>query len=803
VNITLRKDPAADLQLKFSSGQPGAPGQNAVLTVGSVTTLPYGASAAAIIAGAAPVQTLNLSLPEGRTGPVGEGSGGLFFESRAAAASASVGTGIKTIRTAGFAAPGDRGDALYRRLQAHPYSAWATGTTYAKCVNIRASSGRLYKCTATGGGASTIEPSHTSGNVVGADGYGWDFFPLPAAFFQSADRLRADFTTDATDGGYWELVPRGGDLWIEQLGGGASYFNSTSRGTDNYQPLLDAIKFTAWAFPGNPAARFSHRIRFGSGRYWMSATVYVYDHVSIEGNSTYQGQQTTLFFPSTVDGFVFHQNNTGPGGSGLGKNGNVGGLGESQTSLLNGLSLDFSDTTWATDLTKCAIFARTTIHLCNVSIFRAPGKGVYYRAYAGAGGDLEGNANQWSVINLYVHSCKGDAFHVEGADVNGGTLIGLNTHTEVGGCGIRNESYLPNAYHGMQITGYGNHGVNYLGKNYSLIQAAGGKLVSAGGAVPGTDDSKWEYMFDGSPSGQFPAWVDDGSHVLQCPIYDSASGSHYYDPYVEVGSAAMSSVSTPSTIWGGTTPSSKYSNHVLMTSGGISSKQGAGAYQEFRPTTNEYVRNGQSVWVRLGGQNESFASYGTAGGSGGMNLLTFRRQSDGDSSWEWGFAGNDIYFSKLNCKPFWEMTTPATTRTFGRGSPQPHYLVLHDPVFQDPNNANTARVISLRDASPTGVGEYARGERYFDVNPSPGGTEGWVCTTAGAIHNTVWTSGVACDGNTFLKTSSNRVYRCLNGGTSTVQPVHTSGIVTGADGVTWRWLADGAPVFKTFGSIAA
>jgi hypothetical protein len=114
VNITLRKDPAADLQLKFSSGQPGAPGQNAVLTVGSVT-----------ITGSAPLQTLSLGLPEGRTGPVGEGSGGLFFDSRASAASATIGAGITTIRTAGYAAPGDGGHGLYTRLNTHPIQALA------------------------------------------------------------------------------------------------------------------------------------------------------------------------------------------------------------------------------------------------------------------------------------------------------------------------------------------------------------------------------------------------------------------------------------------------------------------------------------------------------------------------------------------------------------------------------------------------------------------------------------------------------------------------------------------------------
>jgi hypothetical protein len=88
---------------------------------------------------------------------------------------------------------------------------------------------------------------------------------------------------------------------------------------------------------GNLQVRQTYRIRFGTGQYWIGSTVYVYDHTTIEGCSTFQGDQTQLWFPNNVSGFVFHQNNTGPGGDGLGENGNVGGIGESQGSTLRGL----------------------------------------------------------------------------------------------------------------------------------------------------------------------------------------------------------------------------------------------------------------------------------------------------------------------------------------------------------------------------------------------------------------------------------------------------------------------------------
>jgi hypothetical protein len=675
-------------------------------------------------------------------------TGDVSLLTRAAFLTSDIPAATKAMRTQGYGAAGDGGHALYKRIDAAP-----TATT----------------------------------NV---------------AYVRSTDRYKADGTTDATNGGYWQLVPEGGTVRIEQFGGKADWVSNASPGTDNYQPLLDAIALSAWTNATGPK-RYAHRIRFDTGNYRMSSTVYLYDHVTIEGNSTFEGEETTLQFPNNVSGFVFHQNNTGPGGTGLGENG--GGahtLGESSTSTLRGLTLNFAGSGWTTDLTKKAIYARTTIHLDTINIFSAPGKGVYYKAYAGAGNDDEGNCNQWTVRNLFVHSCKGDAFHVKGADVNGGSMVGFVTHTDVGGCGIRNESYFANAYHGMQITGYGNKGVTYLSKRYVLIHPDGGLLVASGGTTPGTDNHKWYYMEDGGATSRYIAWVDDGSHVLQNPIYDPGTGSAYYNPYCEADGTAVCQIVDPSMAYGGNIPTTIYSNYAASNSskgGGLTSQLGIASGQIFRAGTAEYTQNGASAFVRLGGANES-NGYGSGGG---LNLMTFRRQTDGDTSWEWGYKGNDLYFSMLNQKPIWEITTPTTTRVNGRALAQPHYLILSDPVIQDPADSSGARVISMRDAAPTAKGTYARGDRYFNVNPSPSGTEGWVCTTSGAIANLSWSSGMLPGGGDYVSTSSGRIYKNDHFGGSTIEPSHLSGTVTSADGMTWTYAGASAPVFKTFGSISA
>jgi hypothetical protein len=163
-------------------------------------------------------------------------------------------------------------------------------------------------------------------------------------------------------------------------------------------------------------------------------------------------------------------------------------------------------------------------------------------------------------------------------------------------------------------------------------------------------------------------------------------------------------------------------NHLF---GGLSSRQGVGAFQDFRAGTTEYTRNGANTWVRLRRPEREL-----------LQLRQFRRRrrhepADVPSSERRrqllgvGLQRQRPLLLEAERKPLWEMTTPSTAQTFGRGTPQPHYIVLADPVLKDPNNGNNCRMFGIRDNIPTtNVGEYARGERYYHVNPSPGGYRG-------------------------------------------------------------------------------
>lgn len=686
---------------------------------------------------------------QGLTGPVAEGSGGLFFLSRAAVALAIIGGGINYVRTAGYAAYGDLGHGFYTRMASPP--------------------------------AATANKGYV----------------------QSAD------------GAWWKLVAEAGTVRIEQFGGKADWTGTPGTSTDNYQALRDAIDFTAYTITS--VENFSYRIQWGFGRYYVSQTVDIHTHVHIcgMGRGGPEAGGTVLYFPSTQTCFIVNQNNTsGDTGSGTG-------FGSGNISTIEALSMSHYYATggwdalshFAAPSTKYGVHMRAVANLINCYFEHMSGTGIYISGSSNSGGATEGAPNQWRIHDCVVHSAVGDGLHVTGADANAGYALNFSTQTQVGGCGIYNESYFVNNYMGCHISGYGNRGVRVgsvvgVSRIYQLIGGFGTTAPTT--TTPGTNNHIWYdcgvYSADAEGSTanhdlRFPEWSSAPAYhfTYACPIWDSGGGSVYKGVYVE-NSTLLSHVPPPSLVINGTLSMTMYSGYIFSTSGMIGSRQGIGGYQAFIEGTPEYTANGANSWVAVGVPNESNG----LGTGGGLGLLTFRRLSDGDVSWNWGFAGNSLNFQSPGGK-IWDITTRYTTRAFGRTLGVPYKLSFYDPILEDTNNSNNGRIIGVRDAQPATAGEYARGDRWFNCNASPGGFEGWVCTTTGAIHNVVWSSGVGVDGNTWLRNSANRVYRYVSGGTgvSTSEPVHTSGTVTSGDGTIWSWVANGPPVFKQFGSIAA
>lgn len=113
---------------------------------------------------------------------------------------------------------------------------------------------------------------------------------------------------------------------------------------------------------------------------------------------------------------------------------------------------------------------------------------------------------------------------------------------------------------------------------------------------------------------------------------------------------------------------------------------------------------------------------------------------------------------------------------------------------------NAYVVVDNKYASVPARGKFKAGDVVYKKQPLPGDYVGWVCISSGTAANVSWAPSAAyAVGDVVF--AENRVYRCIEAGTSgATAPSHTSG--SAQDGtVTWSYVDERAQ-FKEFGSIS-
>lgn len=192
------------------------------------------------------------------------------FESRAAAAAASNSGSLTYIRTAGYAAPGDGGGALFKKVSAstafidtYPLTVTITGGsgytngTY-RGIQMNAPSGRNLNATVTvsGGAVTALDFSGNPGNAykvgetitapasqIGNTGSGF------SAAIASISSPTGSFVDAA--GNRWQIVVDSGCCAkVEQFGAVADWFGADAGSTDNYTPFKNALNFAGRQMTG-------------------------------------------------------------------------------------------------------------------------------------------------------------------------------------------------------------------------------------------------------------------------------------------------------------------------------------------------------------------------------------------------------------------------------------------------------------------------------------------------------------------------------------------------------------------------
>jgi hypothetical protein len=611
---------------------------------------------------------------QGPTGPTTIGTGGLAIGTKAAMASATIEASLTFAYTAGYTTAGDGGGGLYKRLATAPSS-----------------------------------PSHPR-------------------YVRSVDRYTLAGATDATNGGYWELVPENGVVNIQQLGGVAD-FNGTT-GTDNFAALTAALSWFAWeAAPPSLDGRYTYIINFPAGRYYFSAgyDLHVVAHIRGAGSQKIWDFNTAFFFPAaTKHPFIFGGNNT----SGWSTTGSS--MGSADGTIFEGFSINYVGAV-SLDRDAAAILARTTPNLRDIGVKGAPGHGFRIRGTSGGGGSIEGGPNQWNMHNCMVYSCLGDSLRVEGADANAGTCVNFQNQASVSGCGIYDDSTLGNTYVGGHISGYNNSGVSHGGNRYVLISPTDGEGAST---TPGTNNDIWYNIGTGGADGQFPAWSSSNTYYIGLQIYCHGNGSLFNGTYIEGGTAGRTLIKAPAmgiNVLGTHINKSNVFRGTGVDASGFYGHGGVGSYYSFESGQNGYSENGAYTWAGIGRPGTGTTDDGLAGTDAGLSVLVHGRGLDG-GIYHYGYRGLDLIYRRPGGARFiYGVTTASSTWEFGRGAAiGTDMFMLYDPVLVDTTSEANGRVIGYRSSIPASGGPFAKGEIRFNSNPSPGGAVGWVCTTAGS-----------------------------------------------------------------------
>lgn len=591
-------------------------------------------------------------------------------------------------------------------------------------------------------GASVVQTSGYSVIGEGAARYIHDE-AVDAAYVAAHPRL----SFRAADGRGFRLDPQQ-RLTIQMFGGRADGTSSLTHGvidgaygaTDNAPALQAAMVFVSSAevvsgadnyYRAGPAIHFPA----SEGVYDFNASVDIKSTVQLIGDSgsgISGATSSNLRWRPGMHGLVVHAADTAGSGTTASATWSGGGT------VIEGVGIFQHQTGNDSAGEFHGVWFRNRATIRNFSIIGWSGNGINIVCGIGAGGALEGNANNFRIENGLVYQCE-HGIYIDGGDANAGHIQGVDASANRG-YGIFDSSFLGNTIIACHTSDNGSWHRNGNLRTATVYHAGyewyvhHGASVAASTTEPGSlgAEAVWRRgTATRGPSIVHPQWVsgmsirDGGGYCID----GSAAQTVAIGCYSEGGQGG-NFVAGGSIVLGGAHYYGWYGGGTYMSGGG-----GIGSFT----TPIEWLRTSHlgeiGAKVRLGGDHDGLNEIlhiedATRVGKIGTEYLRLSWAGvQGQSNWK------DLVFTKgnpaLNRHAF-RITTPQTDETFGRSTRQPL-------TFAAAELAIGSRIHQSGPGAPT-AGYHAKGEVCWNdhTDPASDAVDYWICKTAGEGAAAAW-----------------------------------------------------------------
>jgi hypothetical protein len=583
----------------------------------------------------------------------------LYDTRLAVAASDNIPASVLTIRTGGYSTAGDGGGGLYKRMASAPTELSNPG------------------------------------------------------YIRSLDRYTSAGATDATNGGYWQLVAApGAEVALEQFGG-----KGDGGITDNFQPFEEAKYFLVNVYPRGV-------LRIGNGEFHSSDTWQLKGfEFSIRGAAPGNTNATTLRFAEGKSGIIVHRANTYNEYDTVAST--RGADGAEISNLFIWGRYNHVAHGHQTHVYGILLRARAKVSDCMVQ--------EYYTGFAAIaaaigldGQNYEGNCNNFSFerCQSYYNGRWGFAFI--GNDANAGYIAHCDASYN-GRWGFYDGSFLGNNFFSLHTAGNGIYHtpptINAITASFVVHNSRLWYAILSSNQAPVPD---YEGIEPGTEGASPVAWGRANTSTTEVastsrPAWGTA------DAYGPCGAYMCDSINAR-TVWAACyvedgQPPAQFVSGLKM--GG-----------QFNGTIGgEGHANGN--WGRLivGGSTitgDTLDTMSATFGPDSNDALNVVRWTDEDSNIRSIARLTGAPYGGSYALPGYIHTTPQSTLTFGRTSAVANSVNVIDKFFIGGNN--NGREIAF--GTTAGTGEHAAGDIVLDIAGGSGvanlGGAGWQCTVAGS-----------------------------------------------------------------------